>query len=154
MLRVTLAGNLGGDPVLRFTAAGKPIVEMRVAVNQRRKDKNGDWFDRTDWFRVKTMQRAEYLGERLKQGMMITAVGELQISEWQTREGVEKTSHDVWADEISFAAPRETRDESREDRDDREDREPAAVGAGRPAAAPRRARDDDEEPLDLADLPF
>ena len=34
MLRVTLIGNLGGDPEIRYTAKGTEMASCNVAVNQ------------------------------------------------------------------------------------------------------------------------
>jgi single-strand DNA-binding protein len=42
MLRVSLLGNLGADPEVRFTPKGSQIVSFRVAVNQVRTGPDGE----------------------------------------------------------------------------------------------------------------
>ena len=53
MLFVEIIGNLGSDPEERYTADGKQMVSIRVAVNSRRKDADGQQIERTDWFRAR-----------------------------------------------------------------------------------------------------
>lgn len=40
---VTFEGNLAADPDLRFTPAGKPVLECTVLVNRRRQSEAGEW---------------------------------------------------------------------------------------------------------------
>ena len=53
MLFIEIIGNLGADPEERFTAEGKQMVSIRVAVNSRRKGIDGEQVERTDWFRAR-----------------------------------------------------------------------------------------------------
>ena len=62
MLRIEIIGNLGSDPEQRYTAEGKAQVSIRVAVNSRRRGRDGADVERTDWFRVRAMgSKAEYV---------------------------------------------------------------------------------------------
>ena len=42
MLRVTLLGNMGADPEVRYSATGQALVSFNVAVNQVRKGPDGE----------------------------------------------------------------------------------------------------------------
>ena len=49
---VHLIGNLGHDPELRETASGTPVLNMRLAVNERRKGPDGEWAEAVEWVSV------------------------------------------------------------------------------------------------------
>ena len=55
MLRVTLLGNLGGEPEVRFTQKGTQFVQFSVAVNQVRLGPDGERQENTEWFRIKVV---------------------------------------------------------------------------------------------------
>ena len=47
--KVILIGNLGKDPEVRYTPQGTAIATLALATNERYKDKEGNWQDRTEW---------------------------------------------------------------------------------------------------------
>lgn len=161
--KLTLVGNLGLDPEVRYTGDGKPIVTCRVASNYRRRDtETRDWVDATNWYRVTSFGRlAERLSEqsndgRLAKGSRIIVFGRLEASAYLDRGQQPQPSLDVVADDILLADSR-----GREGGDDAGaggDREGgsaaggAARGGGRPA--PSASRQDPGDEGDLEDLPF
>ena len=50
--KVILVGNVGQDPEVKYTASGVAVAKLNVATNERFKDKNGQWQDRTEWHSV------------------------------------------------------------------------------------------------------
>ena len=67
--KVILLGNLGKDPEVKYTPAGMPIAKFSIATNERFKDKDGQWQDRTEWHNIVAFQRlAEIVGEYVKKG--------------------------------------------------------------------------------------
>ncbi len=71
MLRIEIIGNLGSDPEQRFTGEGVAMTSIRVAVNSRRRNAEGEQVERTDWFRVRTMGgKAEYV-QRFTKGQRV-----------------------------------------------------------------------------------
>ena len=40
--RVTLIGNLGKDPEVKYTPSGTPVAKLTLATNERFKDKSGE----------------------------------------------------------------------------------------------------------------
>src|ERR671931_1709331 len=100
MLRVSLLGNLGADPELRYTQKGTPIASFRVAVNQVRTGPDGERQENTEWFRVRAMGRLSDFAQRLQKGTRVLVVGRLDIGHYQSREGDTRVSFDVWADEV------------------------------------------------------
>jgi len=154
MLRVSLMGNLGADPELRYSAKGTAIAQMRVAVNQVRSGPDGERQENTEWFRVRVSgPRTDYV-QRWSKGSRVLVIGRLDISHYQSREGETRTGFDVWADEIQLMGPRPPMSES--DPGAEGDAEPAsqpvAAGAGRTRATPRS--NGAAATSDLEDLPF
>ena len=66
---VHLIGNLGHDPELRETASGTPVLNMRLAVNERRKGPDGEWAEAVEWVSVTAWGRtAENVTKFLNKG--------------------------------------------------------------------------------------
>src|ERR1700730_1166006 len=107
--KLTLVGNLGGDPEVRYNADGKPVVSFRVASNFRKRDaETREWVDATNWFRVSTFGRlAERLSEqggagRLTKGTRLIVFGRLEASAYIDRNNQPQPSLDLVADEGLF----------------------------------------------------
>ena len=89
--RVTLIGNLGKDPELKYTPSGTPVAKITLATNERYKDKSGEWQDRTEWHNVVLWQRlAEIAGEYLKKGGKVYVEGSLQTRSWDDKQTNQK----------------------------------------------------------------
>src|ERR671932_1793807 len=111
--KLTLVGNLGVEPEVRYTADGKPVVTCRVASNYRRRDQDSrDWVDATNWYRVTTFGRlAERLSEqlstgRLTKGTRIIVFGRLEATAYLDRNNQPQPSLDVVADDVLLAESR------------------------------------------------
>ena len=84
--RVQLIGNLGKDPEVKYTPQGTPVAKLTIATNERFKDKDGEWQDRTEWHNVVLWQRlAEIAGEYLKKGGKVYIEGRLQTRSWDDK---------------------------------------------------------------------
>ncbi|MEY4388635.1 MAG: hypothetical protein RLZZ432_354 [Chloroflexota bacterium] len=143
--KISIIGNLGADPELKYTSEGKPRLEMRVATNERRRSASGEWEDKTTWYRVKLFgERSVKLAEWLRKGRKIYAEGRLEVELYDTREGEKRVALDIIASDVVVV-------------DRNPDAEPGAPRAPRPAAAPATAGGDESRqaaPSDLDDLPF
>src|SRR5438105_8679184 len=126
MLRVTLLGNLGGDPDVRYTSTGAQAVTIRVAVNQVRKGPDGERQENTEWFRIHVNGPRGEFAKRLSKGNRVLVVGRLSIGHYQGRDGEPRTGFDVWADELQGMSPRPLDAESMDA--DTEGAEPALAG--------------------------
>jgi single-strand DNA-binding protein len=151
--KLTLVGNLGLDPEVRYSADGKPVVSFRVASNYRKRDaETRDWVDATNWYRVTTFGRlAERLSEqagsgRLTKGTRIIVFGRLEASAYMDRNNQPQPSLDLVADDVVFG---ESRPRGESEMGGASDDEGAS--AARPTQ-PRRPPS--EEATDLEDLPF
>src|SRR5690242_7430626 len=89
--KVMLIGNLGKDPEVKYTPSGTPVAKLTVATNERFKDKDGQWQDRTEWHNVVLWQRlAEIAGEYLKKGSKVYIEGKLQTRSWEDKQSGQK----------------------------------------------------------------
>jgi single-strand DNA-binding protein len=89
--KVILVGNLGKDPEVKYTQSGMPVAKFTIATNERFKDKDGQWQDRTEWHNLVAFQRtAEIVGEYLKKGGKVYIEGSLRTSSWDDKESGQK----------------------------------------------------------------
>ena len=89
--KVILLGNLGKDPEVKFTPQGTAVAKLALATNERYKDKEGQWQDRTEWHNVVLWQRlAEIAGEYLKKGSKVYIEGRLQTRSWEDKQTNQK----------------------------------------------------------------
>jgi single-strand DNA-binding protein len=170
MLRVTLLGNLGADPEVRYSQKGTQVVSFRVAVNQVRTGRDGERQENTEWFRVSVVGRSVDFAQRLTKGSRVLVLGRLDISHFQGKDGEPRTGFDVWADEVQSMSTRGAFGPDPDAMDAEQDGlEPAVAGVssmaparsatangnnrGRPPGrqAPSSAGNDNTE---LEDLPF
>ena len=101
--KITLVGNLGRDPELRYTPQGTPVCSFTLATNERRKDKTGENQDVTTWFRVTLWGRqAETASQYLAKGRPIYIEGRLRVEEWTDRDGKPRHTLEVHATDMQF----------------------------------------------------
>ena len=104
---VTIAGNLGKDAELRMTQSGSPVMNFSIAVNEGRKDANGNWNDYTNWFNcVMFGNRAEKLVQYLKKGTKVALMGKLGYREWTTKDGQQRNGVEIVVLDVEFMSKR------------------------------------------------
>jgi len=105
--KITLIGNLGRDPELRYTPQGDAVCDFTMAVNERKKDKSGEFHDVTNWFKVTLWRNmAENASKYLAKGRQVYIEGRLSIEEWTDREGKERFTLAVQATDMQFIGSR------------------------------------------------
>jgi single-strand DNA-binding protein len=88
MNRVTLLGNLGADPELRYTQGGAAVLNLRVATTESYLDRDGERKERTDWHNVVVWgKRAEGLSRILQKGSCVLVEGSLRTSSFEAKDG-------------------------------------------------------------------
>jgi single-strand DNA-binding protein len=89
--KVILVGNVGQDPEVKYAPSGVPVAKVSLATNERFKDGNDQWQDRTEWHSIVAWQRlAEIVGEYVRKGAKLYIEGKLQTTSWQDRQSGEK----------------------------------------------------------------
>ena len=106
--KVTLIGNLGADPEVRYTANGSAVANIRLATAESWRDReSGETQERTEWHRVVFFSRlAEIVGEYLKKGSQVYIEGRLQTRKWQDRDGNDRYTTEIVANEIQMLGGR------------------------------------------------
>ncbi|MCY4478120.1 MAG: single-stranded DNA-binding protein [Gammaproteobacteria bacterium] len=102
--KVILVGNLGHDVEVRQMTNGNPVANIRIATNERwtRRD-TGQVQEHTEWHNVVLFgRRAELAHQYLQKGSRIYVEGRLRTRSWQDREGQERRSTEVVADDMQF----------------------------------------------------
>ena len=103
--KVQIIGNLGADPEMRFTPSGSAVTNFRVAVNRTRRGPDGNNVDETEWFRVvawdsPNYKLAEICDKYLRKGQSVYVEGRLQSRKYTDRDGVERTTVEIVANEM------------------------------------------------------
>ena len=117
--KVILVGNAGQDPEVKYTASGVPVAKVSLATNERFKDRNEQWQDRTEWHSIVAWQRlAEIVGEYVRKGSKLYVEGKLQTSTWEDKQtGEKKYRTEICAREILLLSSRENGQEGRQTTD-------------------------------------
>jgi single-strand DNA-binding protein len=107
--KVIIVGNLGRDPEMRTFPSGGRVCNVTIATTERWKDKqSGEMKEATEWHRVVFNDRlAEIAGEYLRKGSQVYVEGSLRTRKWTDKDGVEKFTTEIRADEMKMLGKRE-----------------------------------------------
>lgn len=106
--KVILVGNLGRDPEVRFMPNGEAVCNFSIATTDSWKDKAGAKQERTEWHNIVMYRKlAEIAGEYLKKGRPVYVEGRLQTRKWQTKEGQDRYTTEIIADQMQMLGGRE-----------------------------------------------
>lgn len=95
--RVTILGNLGNDPEVKYTASGGAIANLTVATSESWNDKaTGEKRESVEWHRVVLFGKlAEVAGEYLRKGSQVYIEGQLRTLKWADQSGQEKYTTEI-----------------------------------------------------------
>ena len=99
---ITIMGRLTKDPELRRTGSGIAVASFTVAVDRDFADKQSgeketDFIDCVAW-----RQTGEFVSKYFSKGRMAVVSGRLQVRKWQNKEGENRYSTEVVADNVYF----------------------------------------------------
>jgi single-strand DNA-binding protein len=101
--KVIIVGNLGTDPELKQTPAGRSVLNMRLATTDVYKDKAGVKQERTEWHRVTVWgDTAEHCARYLSKGRTVYVEGRLESRSWEDKEGQKHWATDIVASRVIF----------------------------------------------------
>ncbi|MDD2752259.1 MAG: single-stranded DNA-binding protein [Candidatus Omnitrophica bacterium] len=101
--KVLLIGNLTKDPELRYTPQGTAVVNLRMAVNRKYKDKNQEWKDEVCFITVVAWDKqAETCNQYLHKGSPLFVEGRLQSRSWEDNTGAKRNVIEVRAERVQF----------------------------------------------------
>jgi single-strand DNA-binding protein len=106
--KVILLGNLGRDPELRFLPNGDAVCNFSIATTDSWKDKAGEKQEKTEWHNIVMYRKlAEIAGEYLKKGRPVYLEGRLQTRKWQTKDGQDRYTTEIVADNMQMLGGRD-----------------------------------------------
>ena len=138
--RVVLVGRLTSDPELRALPSGASVCGLRVACNAVRKNTDGDYTEKPNFFSVSVFgSAAESVHRYMSRGRRVAIDGRLDWREWETDEGRKRQAVEIVAESVQFLDGRGDPDASNNPSDDedptvnshdQEERELVGVGSG------------------------
>ena len=97
---VTISGNLTRDPELRYSVTGTAILTFCVAVNERKKNSQGEWEDYANFVDCVLFGKyGEAMQQHLVKGSKVAVSGKLHYSSWE-RDGQRRSKLEVVVDEV------------------------------------------------------
>jgi len=116
--RVTLLGNLGGDPELRYTSGGTPVSNFSVATNEHagKDEKTGERKQITNFHRIVAWGKlGETCAQYLNKGRQVLVEGRIQYRTFQDKEGNDRHVTEIVASRVQFlGGPRKDASEPEE----------------------------------------
>jgi len=112
--KITIVGNLGRDPEMRYTPGGQAVTNFTVASNRQYTASSGEKVKETVWFRISAWGRqAETVNQYLKTGSQVLVEGRMTPDKesggprvWTRQDGTSAASYEVTADRVVFLSGR------------------------------------------------
>jgi len=101
--KVTIIGNLGKDPEVKYMPSGEAVCNFSVACNEQWKKKDtGEKQEHTEWFRVSVFGKlAEVCGKYLTKGKQVYIEGKLRTRSYE-KDGETKYSTELICSEMKM----------------------------------------------------
>ncbi len=117
---VTITGNAGREPELRFTPSGQAVANFGVAVSRRWMNRQtNEWDESTSWIDVTCWgQLAENVAESVGRGTRVTVAGRLDQRSWETDAGDKRSKVEIVADDVAISLKWATATAQRNERSD------------------------------------
>lgn len=107
-VKVISVGFVGKDAEMRHTLQGTAVTKFSLAATERRKDRRGEYVDQTIWLTIECWGKtAEWCGENIKKGMNVYVSGKLREDSYTDRDGNERKSLVVNADDVQLLGKRD-----------------------------------------------
>jgi len=146
--KVILIGRLGDDPDVKYTQNGAAVATLSLATSEKRKDRDGNTQERTEWHRVKLFGKlGEIAGEYLKKGALVAIEGRISYGQYE-KDGVKHYTTDILADSMKMLSGK---GEGGGHQGQAQGEKPK--GYGKPAAKPAPAPESDFD-FDGESVPF
>ncbi len=138
--RVVLVGRLTSDPELRALPSGTNVCGLRLACNTKRKNTDGDYTEKPNFFNVSVFgATGECVHRYMSRGRRVAVDGRLEWREWESTEGTKRQAVEIVAESVQFldgrgdhggtSGPSEDED-SVDSTQGADDRELVGVGSG------------------------
>ena len=99
--KIILMGRLCANPELRRTGSGTAVTSFSLACDRDFKSQSGD--KETDFIEVVAWKNtAEFVSKYFSKGRMAVVEGRLQIRDWKDKDGNNRRSAEVVAENVYF----------------------------------------------------
>jgi single-strand DNA-binding protein len=133
--KVILVGNVGQEPDIRSTASGTRVANLRLATNERRRDRDGQWTDHTEWHTLVVWGRlVDVVEQYVHKGRQLYIEGALRTRSWEQQDGQKRYATEINVRELKLLGGR------------------SAAGSGAPSESFDAVAQD--YPDDVDDVPF
>lgn len=102
---VTLVGNATRVPELRFTPAGDAVASLSIAINNGKKNPQGEWVEGPPTYVEITCWRglAEHVAESVLVGERLIVIGRLETELWEDKQGKERSTLRLQAEDVGHS---------------------------------------------------
>lgn len=147
--KVMIIGNLGADPEIKYTPNGTAVANLRVATAENRKNKEGEWEERTEWHRVVLYSRlAENAKDYLHKGSKIYIEGRIETRSWDDQNGQKHYMTEIVGNEMMFLDAKDKSAPENSEPSQQPPRRSSGGGSPRPqASAPNFPAEEDDLPF-------
>ncbi len=144
--RVILVGNLTKDPELKRTPSGAAVCDLRLAVSESYRNKEGERIERPVFVDVIVWnQQAENCNQYLSKGSPLLVEGRLQYDEWKTQQGESRNKLRIVASRTQFLGGHQHTDAAT--------RQPGTPEPAEPAGAAHATEESHDTDVD-EEIPF
>ncbi|CAH1666906.1 MULTISPECIES: single-stranded DNA-binding protein [Alphaproteobacteria] len=109
--QVTLVGHIGANPEIRNTSNGNKVANFSLATSRPRysdgkivRNERGYAEQDTEWHRIVAFNGQAKSAEKCVKGMLVLIIGRNRTNKWQDRDGNDRYTTEVVAEEIRFLA--------------------------------------------------
>ena len=113
--KMTIVGNLGRDPEMRYTPSGQAVTNLNVATNYSYTNNNGERIKETTWFRISVWgKQAESSNQYLRSGSKVLIEGRMNQDKatggprvWTKNDGSAGASYEITAQRVVFLSSKQ-----------------------------------------------
>ncbi len=104
MNNITIIGNVGQDPELKYLPSGQCSLTFSVATSRKVKE---EW--QTTWHKVVVWgDMAENCAASISKGNRVIVMGRIDVREWSNKGGEKRTTTEIVADEVAASFKKAT----------------------------------------------
>ncbi len=102
--KAILMGRLTRDPELRYTQSNVPVVSFSLAVDRGFSRNAAEGQQTVDFINIVAWRNtAEFVSKWFRKGQLVAVSGRIQVRNWQDRDGNNRQTTEIVADECFFA---------------------------------------------------
>ena len=111
-----IIGRLGKNPEIRTTPSGSKVANFNVAVSEKRKDKQGQVQESTEWCKIVLWGKLSEIAEKyLRKGSLVYIEGKLKTRDWEDKDGVRKYTTEIIGNQLQMLGSKSDNQSSRTD---------------------------------------